>query len=121
MSWYRVQSADRDVLELLDPEYQWSHTWGYGRSARGVSVCESVEDLLLYLATPYAAAIPVREGWVLVELEGERVPNSRPVDPEFETLIFPTKVIGVTEVDDHFMATISDNRRWLASLEPDME
>lgn len=39
MSYYRLQDADRDPAELLDPALQWSEPWsGGGDPRRGVSV-----------------------------------------------------------------------------------
>lgn len=118
-TYFRVQSADRDVNELLDPEYQFSHAWsGIGRHDRvGVSVCDSIDDLALYLASHLGCGLPVREGWVIVELVGDPVEDARPVDPEFETLVRPTAIVNVTAVDEAFMAKVAQADGFLASFD----
>lgn len=67
MSWYRVQSADRDTADLLDPEQQWSESYCTDRVRHGVSVCGDLDTLADYLAE---TGIPFDETWVLVELDG---------------------------------------------------
>lgn len=119
MSYFRVQAADRDANDLLDPGYQFSHAWaGIGYADReGVSVCESLEDLAEYLASPVGNGIPVEVGsWVIVELEGDPVPDAAPVDPEYEVLVRPTAIVSVWPVDDAFIAMIDDADEFLASF-----
>lgn len=106
MTYFRVQLADRDVNELLDEGYQFSYCYGTGRSTAGVSTCESLEDLCLYLASPMSDAIDFRNGdWVLVEVEADEIPGSRPVD-ELEVLVRPTAIVAVTALDGDFFALV---------------
>ena len=120
MTFFRVQTADRDTAELLDPTGQYSHTWSYGRTNVGISVCDSIEDLALYLASAIGNGIPVQaDTWALVELAGDVIPGSKPVDPEFESLIIPTAIISVRPVDSAFMAMIAESAEFLASFDPD--
>lgn len=113
-TYFRVQSAERDVNELLDPGYQFSHAWSGGQSREGVSVCGDLEELALYLASAQGCGIPVTaDGWVIVELEADPIPGARPIDPEFETLVRPTRIVGVTPVGDEFIAAIASARAFL--------
>jgi hypothetical protein len=126
MSFYRVQPADRDTAELLDPTHQFSHAWSNAPWAtrEGVSVCDSVEDLAMYLATHLASGIPLSsDGWVIVELDGDVIPGSQPNEPEFESLIRPTAIVSVRPVDDEFMAQIAQADAFLASFDstPDFD
>ncbi len=126
MSFYRVQSADRDTAELLDPNYQFSHAWSNAPSStrEGISVCDSVEDLALYFASHLAGGIPLTsDGWVIVELEGDMIPGSQPNEPEFESLIRPTAIVSVRPVDDEFMAMIAQADAFLSSFDttPDFD
>jgi hypothetical protein len=111
MTYFRVQSADRNVADLLDPGYQFSHAWS-GDSAHdrvGVSVCDDVEDLAMYLASHLGEGIEVHEGsWVLVELEADVIQGSRPIDPEFEILVRPTEIVAITPVGDDFLAMVDE-------------
>lgn len=117
-TYFRVQSADRDVNDLLDPGYQFSHAWNGAQVREGVSVCESRDDLALYLASGVGNGIPVQEGtWVIVELEGETIPGAKPVDPEFEDLVRPTAIVGVRPVDAEFIAMIAESAQFLASFD----
>jgi hypothetical protein len=118
MTFYRVQSADRDTAELLDPTGQFSRTWGAGRTNVGVSVCDTLEDLAEYLASHLGCGIPVQAAtWVIVELSGNVIPGSAPVDPEFESLIIPTEIVRVRPVDDEFMAMIAKAAEFLAGFD----
>lgn len=106
MTYYRVQTADRDPADLLDPEYQVSSHWNniesYDRV--GVSVCESLEDLAYYLAQ---SGIPYGNGqWVIVELDGY-LSDDDPYDAEDgEILIHPTVIVSVEDMDDEFFDLI---------------
>lgn len=111
MSYFRVQTADRDVNDLLDPEFQHSHHWNNIESERyvqtGISVCETIEDLAAYLAV---SGIPIGNGdeWVLVEIDGYES-DDQPYDADSgELLVHPTEIIGVYEMTDEFYEMISD-------------
>lgn len=110
-TYFRVQSGDRDVADLLDPTEQGSHVWGRemldDRSTDrvGVSVCDSRESLAAYLAgtgIPYGTP-----GWVLVELRGE-ISADTPHDADRgEYLIHPTEIVACAPIDDDFFELIS--------------
>jgi hypothetical protein len=106
-SYFRVQSPDRPVADLLDAEYQTSSAWHRDdRDRQGVSVCESRETLATYLAT-VGSGIPYGStGWVLVELAG--TPSSAtPLDAEAgELLVHPTAIISAAPIDDEFFELI---------------
>lgn len=106
-SYFRVQSGDRDVTDLLNPEFQVSSAWHRDDLDRdGVSVCDSRETLAQYLATagsgiPYGGA-----GWVLVELTGEPT-YEQALDAEYgEILIRPTEILSVAPIDDELFDMI---------------
>lgn len=119
-SYYRIQTADRDVTELLDAGHQFSSALSHDPSLtrQGVSVCDSIDDLALYLASHLGAGIGqrVRTGsWVIVEVEGEPVPGA--LDPEFETLVRPTAIVSVRPVGDEFLALIDAKDEFLAGFD----
>ena len=99
-TYFRIQTADRDVNDLLNPEFQISENWNniesYTRS--GVSVCDSLENLAAYLAQ---SGIPFGAGeWVIVELDGD-ISDDTPCDAEYgELLIHPTEIVSVRPLDD---------------------
>lgn len=113
-TYFRVQSGDRDVSDLLDAEQQTSSAWGKwhledrSTDREGVSVCDSRESLATYLAT-YGAGIPFGlPGWVLVELRGE-ISDDQPLDAEGgEFLVHPTEIVSCAPIDDDFFAMISN-------------
>lgn len=108
MTYYRIQTADRDVNDLLNPanhvSYHWNNIDNEQYTRRGVSVCESREDLAAYLA---GCGIPYGDGdWVIVELDGE-ISDDTPYDAEFgEVLIHPTEIVSVGPLDDEFFDLI---------------
>ncbi|MEU3452202.1 hypothetical protein ABZ671_00965 [Micromonospora sp. NPDC006766] len=117
--YYRVQTAARDVNELLDPGYQFSHAYN-GNTAltrEGVSVCADLDDLAEYLMSGMAGALNVRDGgWVIVEVEADEIADARPVDGEYELLVRPTAIISVTPVGDDFLALLDEKEAFLASF-----
>lgn len=106
-TYYRIQTADRDVKDLLDPENQTSGHWSNIESMDrpGVSVCAAREDLAAYLA---GAGIPFGAGeWVLVELRGDRS-GVADYDAQFGVLlVHPTEIVNVGPLDDEFYALIN--------------
>lgn len=116
-SYFRVQTADRDVNELLDPGYQYSSTYNRSTTLRGVSTCPSIDDLAEYLASGQATAIQPRTGgtWVIVELTGELSLDGA-IDAG-EVLIIPTAIVSVRPVDDDFMDLIAAKDLFLASFD----
>lgn len=111
-SWYRAQSADRDPADLLNPDLQVSYSWVPGGDAddaattrRGVSVCDSLEELAAYLAGP-GEGIGYGDGdWVIVEMTGDQS-DDEPLDAG-EYLVHPDTIVSVQPMDDHFFAMIS--------------
>lgn len=108
-SFFRIQPADSDPRELLNPRNQFSHAWHEydDRTTRnGVSVCGSRESLACYLAT-VGAGIPYGDGeWLLIELTGY-FSDDQPLDAEFgEYLIHPTEIISAAPIDDEFWEMI---------------
>lgn len=101
-SYFRIQTADRNVGDLLDPAQQISRHWSEDevRDQPGVSVCASLEDLARYLAT---SGIPFGSGeWVIVELLGERT-EARGCDAaDGELLVLPYEIVSVVPMGDEF-------------------
>jgi hypothetical protein len=106
-SFYRIQTADRDVADLLTTEGQVSHYWGqFDEVVEGVSVCESLEDLAQYLAGA-GSGIPFGDGeWVIVELEGDRLATVATDAAYGEALIRPTAIVSVAPMGDEFFDMI---------------
>lgn len=113
-TYFRIQSADRDVTDLLDPGYQFSRTWNAGgRTVEGISTCASLDDLAMYLAQGESGAIRAAldarpDQWVIVEVEADPIDGAAPVDPVFEILVRPTRIVAVTPCGDDFMAAIAE-------------
>jgi hypothetical protein len=110
MTFFRVQTADRDVQDLIDPargqmSYSWFGPESYDQP--GVSVCASLRGLAEYLAH---SGVPYGVGdWVIVELEGEEIYGSTPMDAEYgEILVYPTEIISVRPMDEAFFAMIGE-------------
>lgn len=98
-TWFRVQAADRDATELLNPENWISRSWSDEELVQdGVSVCGSREDLAAYLA---GSGIPLgADHWVLVELTGRRLYTQAHDAHLGEVLVEPDAIVAVTEIDD---------------------
>ena len=125
-SYFRIQRAEIDTADLLDPGMQFSHALnGAAHLTReGVSTCASIEDLALYLVSHIGAGIgsAVRSGgvWVIVELVGDELTGA--VDPEFEQLVRPTGIVSVTPVGEEFMTLMDEQTAFLASFaDPNMD
>ena len=113
---YRIQSASRDVNDLLDPEQQFSFPMD-GDDAlvrHGVSGCLTLADLAAYVAC-YAV---LTASPVLVRIEGP-LSDDVPYDEEDgEVLLLPTSA-DVVEDDDAFFDLVSDlvDMRWEQDLD----
>jgi hypothetical protein len=101
--YFRVQSADRDVTELLDSEhvsYSWDNEDVYDL---GTSTCETIEDLYAYLAQ---TGIMIGVGdWVVVEVAGTYLGRGRDMCT-FECLIRVDEIVSVRPLDDEFFEMI---------------
>lgn len=117
-TYFRVQSGDRDVNELLDPAEQRSRLWTSGarfdddayteHDRVGISVCDSRETLAAYLADAGAGIPYGAPGWVLVELTGD-ISDDQPLDAQAgELLIHPTSIINVEVIPADFFDMIGD-------------
>lgn len=108
-SYYRIQTADRDVNNLLVAEHQTSEAWNGNESATrsGVSVCDSLESLAAYLAGA-GSGIPYGAGeWVIVEVAADSLSADEPCDAEDgEYLVYPTEILSVTPMGDDFFEMI---------------
>lgn len=125
----RIDRADRDHTELLDPENWLSFHWAnntrtcrgcedcggttetilrcYGETIvdnarHGVSVCADEDDLIEYLAQ----VGPDMENTVLVELTGEYSDDDAHDAHLGEELIFPTEIVSVTPVTEEFIEAV---------------
>lgn len=124
MSFYRIQQADRDATELLDPATWESRQWfgeiytncpacggcgcddcdhGQIEDVRhGVSTCGSVEDLITYLRTVGCDLTDT----VLVELDGTYAADDDHDKHLGAVLIHPTKILSVIPVSDELADAI---------------
>lgn len=114
-TYFRVQSGDRDPVDLLDPADQVSHAWGHEHledrktDRTGVSATRSREELAQYLAT-YGEGIPYGlPGWQVVEMRGY-ISDDQPLDAEGgEVLIHPTEIVSAKPIDNEFFDLIGNH------------
>jgi hypothetical protein len=97
-TYFRVQSADRDVTRLLDLEECYTYTWDGNETRQyGISVCRDVDELVEYLATK-GSGIDIGAGyWVVVELEGYVLDET---GHDGEMLLEPSRIVSVTPFED---------------------
>lgn len=105
MTGFRIQTADRDVAQLLATDnisFSWYGPEAYDRP--GVSACRSLDELAFYLAN---SALPYGVGeWVIVEMDGYEL-DVTGMDAEYgEILIQPTEIISVRPMDAEFFELI---------------
>lgn len=104
-TYFRAQTADRDVMELLDPahvSYSWDSDDVYDL---GTSTCASLEDLAVYLART-GIAIGLGD-WVIVEVAGIDLGSARDAHMG-EHLIAVNEIVSVRPLDDDFYALVGD-------------
>lgn len=104
---YRIQSADRPIEDLLDPEQQYSFPMDEDDEMvrHGVSGCLTPADLAAYTATH--AISSGAGGPVLVRITGP-LSGDTPCDEEDgEVLLLPTAA-EVVEDDEELFELVSD-------------
>lgn len=98
-TYFRVQSADRDPAELLDPNhvsYSWDNPDVFDR---GTSTARTLGELAEYLAQ---TGIPIGLGdWVIVEVAGEDLGPGRDHLLK-ERLVQVDEIVSVRPLDDEF-------------------
>ena len=104
---YRMQDAERNITDLLDPEQQFSFPMG-GEDEdvrHGVSGCESLPALAAYIAC-YAIEADTP---VIIRIEGAESEDA-PVDAEAgEVLLLPTSAERIdTAEEERFFDLVSD-------------
>lgn len=91
---YRIQAANRDLADLLDPEQQYSFPMSQAEEIirRGVSGCETLSDLAAYVAS-HAIEAPFP---VLVRVTGPLSGDTPCDEADGEVLVLPARaeVIG---------------------------
>lgn len=105
-SYYRIQSADRDVQDLLDPELQISISYVDDTERAGVSVCDSLEDLAQYLA---ASGLPFDTDYVVVEVEGTCSADEDEDAHLGARLVHPTAIVAVEPITARLLDLIDDS------------
>jgi hypothetical protein len=110
MTYYRIQDADRDPNELLDPEQQWSSNWGGNGDPRsGISVCGTEHALTRYFA---ARAIDCgydaewMSGLVVVEVDGPLSDEDDEDAADGALLVLPTRIVSVRPLPQDMIAEI---------------
>lgn len=97
-TYYRLQDADRDPAELLDPAHQWSCSWsGVEDPRQGVSVCATTYSLTSYFATRALDCgydVGFLSTLVMVEVEGELAEEEDLDAAEGALLVLPTRVVS---------------------------
>lgn len=102
---YRIQAADRDLTDLLDPEQQYSFPMDGDdeKIRRGVSGCETLSDLAAYIAShAIEAHCPV-----LVRITGPLSDDTPCDEDDGEVLLLPTGAEIISD-DNDFFALVSD-------------
>jgi hypothetical protein len=135
MTYFRIQQADRDAADLLNEDTWLSINWGQGsRECRGctdcetiesyrheqgqtcggthevemarygVSVLDTIEDLAAYANTAGMDlwSVPM----VIVELDGYPSGDDAEDAEHGESLICPTRIVNVRDVDDTFIESV---------------
>lgn len=114
-TFFRIQRAEYDVADMLNPTFQSSHAYNGdpALTRRGVSACASLRELAEYLASGQAGALDPRvhgaAGRVIVTFEGTLSGDS-PVDLG-EVLTIPASIVSVDAVDASFLQMINDAER----------
>lgn len=113
-TFFRIQPADRP--NILDPENQTSSSWNDlgddDRVRRGVSVCDSREELAEYLAQ---VGIPFQADWELLEVTGS---YSEDEDEDAHmgcSLIYPEEIVAREVIGERFIEEIMDAFEALAA------
>jgi hypothetical protein len=105
MTFFRIQSATRNLADLLDESTwesrNWSDEWAPAR--HGVSVCGSIDGLITYFQ---AASGWVDEDCVVVELDGYYSHEDDEDAHAGALLVCPTRIVSVTPVSDELIARI---------------
>ena len=113
---YRIQSADRPIEALLDPEQQYSFPMDEDDEMvrHGVSGCLTLPDLAAYIAC-YAieASAPA-----LVRIAGPASEDTPCDEEDGEVLVLPTSAEVIAD-DSAFFALVSDlvDMRWEQGLD----
>ena len=101
MTYFRIQTTDRP--NILAPDNQTSTSWNNlgddDRIRRGVSVCDSREELAEYLAQ---TGIPFDGSWELLEVDGTPSDDTDEDAHLGARLIIPTAIISRELVGDGF-------------------
>ena len=102
---YRIQSASRDITDLLDPERQHSFPMDEDDEMvrHGVSGCATLADLAAYIAC-YAIEAPAP---VLVRISGPASEDTPCDEEDGEVLVLPTSA-EIVEDDAAFFDLVSD-------------
>ena len=94
---FRIQSASRDVSELLDPAQQVSVSYTTDTERAGVSGRESLESLAAHLVR---AGVPFDVHSAVVTMRGP-LSQDTPEDADLgEILIYPTEIVSVEPMTD---------------------
>lgn len=112
---YRIQSAGRDIADLLDPEQQYSFPMDEDDEMvrHGVSGCLTLPDLAAYISThAIQATAPV-----LVRISGPASEDTPCDEEDGEVLVLPTSAEVVLD-DFRFFDLVSDlvDMRWEQGL-----
>lgn len=98
-TFFRIQQQDDAAERILDPAQQISHNWADEEDVRrGVSACESIEELAGYLAQ---VGIPFGTGdWNLIEYTGDYAAEDDHDAELGAVLTIPTAIVEVRDLAD---------------------
>lgn len=102
-SYYRIQDANLDPADLLDPANQTSLSYTTDTERAGVSVCDSIEALATYLAQ---AGVPFTTQHVVVTLTGTPSTDTPEDEHLGELLVHPTAILTVEPMTDRLADAI---------------
>lgn len=115
MRYYRIQQANRNATDLLNPT-NWTSTQWNGHNdedtRNGVSVCRTINDLIEYFAQ--AGGDP--SDCNLIELEGTPAEDDDHDTHLGALLIHPTNITNVQPVTADIEQAISDRQDEILGL-----
>ena len=103
---YRIQQPEHSVGLLLDPETQYSRPWNRREDLirKGVSACETVEELAEYFAQ---SGVALAADCYLVAMECEWA-DDKDIDADLGAiLVIPTAIISADLVPDSFFEAVN--------------
>lgn len=106
-TYYRISPRPMTEADLHEDHVSALWVGEDDERRRGMSACESYEDLVGYFAADGGRGARY-DGAMLVELEGV-LSDDDPWEPEGEVLIHPTRIVSQVPVADGFVGDVVDH------------